>query len=400
MTPVDVDKYEQLLIESNYPREKRDYLISGFCEGFNLQYHRDKHVRRTANNLRLYVGYKTILWNKVMKEVREKRFAGPPFEYYIQSPVGLVPKDSGSDTRLIFHLSHPRSDPSKSVNGCIPKELCTVTYSDFNQAVRLCMEAGIGCRIGKSDMKSAFRHICMRVADFCWLLMVAESPLDGKNYFFVDKCLSFGSSISCKIFQDFSDSVAWLVKFQTRKNLVNYLDDYFFAALLAASCNQQINKFLEICEKIKFPVALDKTFWATTLLVFLGLLINTKTQTVSIPVDKIERAKDLVLAVIKKKKTTVLTLQQLTGFLNFLCRVVVPGCTFMRRIYSQFNSELKLHYHMRVTKEMKEDLQMWLSFLNHPSSYCRSFIDFRETLEADEIFLRCIRDDWLWRNMR
>ena len=189
----------------------------------------------------------------------------------------------------------------------------------------------------------------MRVADFCWLCMVVENPLDGKTYFFIDKYLSFGSSISCKIFQDFSDSVAWLVKYHTRRNLVSYLDYYFFAALLAAACNQQISKFLDICKLINFPIALDKTFWASTLLTFLGLLINTRTQTVSIPADKIEKAKKLISIIISKKKTTVLSLQQLTGFLNFLCRVVVPGCTFMRRIYSQFNSELKPHYHVRVT---------------------------------------------------
>ena len=45
-----------------------------------------------------------------MKEVQVGRFAGPsdldnlPFDSFIQSPVGLVPK-AGNKTRLIFHLS-------------------------------------------------------------------------------------------------------------------------------------------------------------------------------------------------------------------------------------------------------------------------------------------------------
>ena len=47
-----------------------------------------------------------------MKEIAEKRMAGPfediPFEHFIQSPIGLVPKDGGKKTRLIFHLSYPR----------------------------------------------------------------------------------------------------------------------------------------------------------------------------------------------------------------------------------------------------------------------------------------------------
>ena len=34
---------------------------------------------------------------------------------------------------------------------------------------------------------------------------------------------------------------------------------------------------------------------------------------------------------------------------------------------------------------MRSDLQMWLAFLDHPSVYCRPFLDFLKTLRADEI---------------
>ena len=67
-----------------------------------------------------------------MKEVKLGRYAGlfkePPFDNFIQSPVGLVPKSNG-DTRLIFHLSFPKS--SDSVNSQTPEELCSVKYPDF-----------------------------------------------------------------------------------------------------------------------------------------------------------------------------------------------------------------------------------------------------------------------------
>ena len=47
-----------------------------------------------------------------MKEVKLKWYARPfkqiPYKFYIQSPIGLVPKDNGRDMRLIFHFSHPR----------------------------------------------------------------------------------------------------------------------------------------------------------------------------------------------------------------------------------------------------------------------------------------------------
>ena len=108
---------------------------------------------KTGPNLKLRVGSPIELWNKVMLEVQKARYAGPfnepPFEYYVQSPIGLVPKDKGKKTRLIFHLSYPRN--GDSVNSQIPKEVCSVSYPDFDEAVKMCLMAGKSCSVGKSD---------------------------------------------------------------------------------------------------------------------------------------------------------------------------------------------------------------------------------------------------------
>ena len=112
VTPVDASKLKMLLEESNYPRKKTADLINGFINGFYIGYEGPKEIVQESKNLQLRVGSKLELWNKVMKEVKDKRFAGPykkpPFKHYIQSPIGLVPKDGGRKTRMIFHLSHPR----------------------------------------------------------------------------------------------------------------------------------------------------------------------------------------------------------------------------------------------------------------------------------------------------
>ena len=46
-------------------------LTKGFREGFSLGYQGDIKVRRTAQNLKLHVGNETILWKKVMKEIKD-----------------------------------------------------------------------------------------------------------------------------------------------------------------------------------------------------------------------------------------------------------------------------------------------------------------------------------------
>ena len=316
VTPVDTGKLRKLLEETEYPKEKIDWLINSFEQGFDLGYCGPENVQRLAPNLKLNVGNETILWNKVMKEVKAKRYAGPfskvPFKTFIQSPIGLVPKDQGKDTRLIFYLSYPRN--GSSVNSETPHDLCSVKYPDFDEAVRRCLDEfestfnGMDLKfifVGKSDMRSAFRNLGMSVRFFKFLVMKARSPIDGKWYYFVDKCLPFGAAISCSHFQTFSNAVAHIVQVKIQKKVINYLDDFLFVAILKIWCDDQIRTFLEVCDLIKFPVSMEKTFWEEKCVVFLGLLLDTINRIVCVPEVKIRKAIDLIDQLLLQKKTTV-----------------------------------------------------------------------------------------------
>ena len=387
VTPVNADKFEKLLLDTGYDREETSFIAQGFRNGFDLGYRgQTEGIQRLAPNLKLEVGNEVILWNKVMKEVKLGRFAGPysqpPFKNFIQSPIGLVPKDQGKDVRLIFHLSYPKN--GVSVNWETPKEFCSVQYKEFSDAIKLCLQAGVSCFVGKSDLSSAFRNLGISKKFWKFLLLKARNPLDGNIYFFCDKSLPFGSSASCQLFQRVSNGLAHVVMVRNNGKIpVNYLDDFLFVALIKYCCDQQIQVFLDTCDEIGLPVSLEKTEWGCTLQQFLGMLIDTINQVVGVPVDKIKRAKDLIAQILNGKKTTVYLMQKICGFLNFLCRCIVPGRAFTRGLHCYFNSKMKPHYHLNVTKDMRADLKMWLSFLEEPSAYCRPFIDFNEVLQAD-----------------
>ena len=405
VTPVKYDVFRDILIEAGYHKshpEEFDFIVEGFQHGFPLGYQSTRKVKVTSNNLKFTVGDEIELWNKVMKEVKLKRFAGPfseiPYEDdFIQSPIGLVPKDNGNDTRLIFHLSHPHDHNSTSVNANTPKELSSSTYLDFSDAIRLvneCIQQANSCFVGKSDAKSAFRNLGISPRFWRYLILKARNPLDKKWYYFVDKCLLFGASISCAHFQRVSDAIAFLVKFKTKKELVNYLDDFLFTAILRHLCDSQINVFLMVCENIGMLVNIEKTFWSDQIMTFLGFLIDSVKRIVAIPTDKIEKAESLIGKLVNKefkpkskRKMTILQLEKICGFLNFLGRAVVPGRAFTRRLYDQLvcYSNLKQHHHIKITDEMLLDLKMWLRFLKHPAAFCRSFLDFDSCLEADDI---------------
>ena len=85
-------------------------------------------------------------------------------------------------------------------------------------------------------------------------------------------------------------------------------------------CDQQLNKFLDVCNEISFPVALEKSYWGTMLLTFLGLLLDSENQRICIPLDKIEKAQEMIHILLNRrsKKAKVMEFQKLCGFLGGL----------------------------------------------------------------------------------
>ena len=162
---------------------------------------------------------------------------------------------------------------------------------------------------------------------------MAQDPSDNTWKFFIDKCLPFGASISCALYQRFSNSLKHIIQFRTGKRaLTNYLDDFLFAAITKMICDWMIEKFIKMCQEFNIPVAMEKTEWWSTLIIFLGILLNDRTLTLSIPLEKRDKALKLLNDLMGKRKITVKQLQVLTGFLNFLTKDIFPGRVFPRRI--------------------------------------------------------------------
>ena len=141
VTPINTERLKELLDKFKYDKHKTEFLVDGFTNGFDIGYSGPIKRRSRSKNLPFSIGSPLELWNKVMKEVEVKRYVGPydtiPFENFIQSPIGLVPKDGGKKTRLIFHLSYDfgENKDQRSLNHHMPKELCMVKYKDLDQAM-------------------------------------------------------------------------------------------------------------------------------------------------------------------------------------------------------------------------------------------------------------------------
>ena len=415
-TPIQTKELEDLLIKTNYDPVEAKFLLKGFRTGFSIGYKGPMERKDKSDNIPFTpgVGSKLEMWNKIMKEVKMKRYAGPfteiPFTYYVQSPIRLVPK-AGDQTRLIFHLSYKFKNGNESINFHTPKEKCSVHYNDVDHAINNCLIQlanmkeqnllGEGSRrkvlgprsmvfdylfFGKMDLKSAFRWIGIKGKHWFLLIMKAYHPVTGKVYYFVDKCLPFGASISCSHFQRLSNALRHIVESLEKQfnSISNYLDDFIFIHFIRRICEMLMNRFMAICKAICFPVADEKTEWPCAIISFLGMILNGKTFTLMVPPDKKFKAINLLNRACEKQKLTVKEIQQLTGILNFLNQAIVPGRVFARRMYVLLSAKtvgrdgfaLKQHHHVALSREFKNDCRVWTTFLENQQAVNRSFADY------------------------
>ena len=289
----------------------------------------------------------TEMWNKIMKEVHLGCYTGPykrvPFDYYVQFPIRLVPK-AGNQTRLIFHLSYDFKDSGfKSVNHYTPDHMCTVKYKDLDYVVKEMIRllrtvenaAESVIWLGKTDLKSAFCILGPKIGCFWLMVMKARDPNTGEEYFFVDKFLPFGHSISCALFQNFSDALAHILKFKILglglpTALTNYLDDFLFVALRKLFCQIMMETFLALCKELGVPISDDKTEWPDEIMIFLGILLDGKRHLLAMPEEKRLRTVASLKCMISKRSATIKDIQSLAGLLNFLNKAITLGRAFTR----------------------------------------------------------------------
>ena len=421
-TPVDADKLHQLLVLSCFDKQKTKILVDGFRNGFDIGYRGPYFRESRSENIPITVGTHLELWNKIMKEVKLGRVAGPydqiPEQFqksFMQSPVGLVPK-AGNQTRLIFHLSYDfgSSDCEKSLNFHTPDEICKVKYNDLDSAIRTSLrvkqdwqksirgtkhsEQGLQPLVlhyGKSDLRAAFRLLPVLPEQRRFLLFKARHPITGKFAFFAEKNLPFGASVSCARFQLFSDCLRHIMEHASgRFNITNYLDDFLFVGETELICNRMVRQFLTLCSFLGCEVAPEKTEWAAPRVIFLGIMLNGDTCTLSLPVQKSNKALELLNWAISKRKVTIKFIQRLTGTLNFLNKAVVPGRAFTRGMYAKLKvtnnkgDKLKQYHHVSLGKEFLSDCEIWKEFLTNSTCVarnCRPYVDVNLYEEATNL---------------
>ena len=361
-TPIKVKNL--ISLSNGFP--KAQYLVEGFTYGFKLGVQGDIQTRTLRNHTSV-LDAPDVVNKHLQKEMDFGRISGPhsspPFDPFVTSPLGLVPKKEVGEFRLIHDLSYPHQ---QSVNSHIPDELRHVHYETLDDLVEIVKINGRGSLIAKADIESAFRIIPIHPSDYYLL------GFTWNGQFFYDKCLPMGCSTSCSIFETFSTAIQWILKEKLQvKHVSHILDDFMFVGPSNSKvCQKYLNTFLALSENLGIPIKASKTCQPSTKAVVHGVMLDTVQMELSLPEDKCQTILEKLSHFMNRKKCRLQELQSLIGHLNFACLIVVPGRAFLRRLIDLTKGVSRPHHFIKLNNEARADMRAWYQFISHFNGKC------------------------------
>ena len=96
-------------------------------------------------------------------------------------------------------------------------------------------------------------------------------------------------------------------------------------------CQQSLTAMLTF-KNLNISVAPNTTQGPTTVLEFMGIILDSVRMEARLPADKIERLRVAFASFQARKLCTLKELQSLIGTLNFSCKVIPPGRPYLQRM--------------------------------------------------------------------
>ena len=177
--------------------------------------------------------------------------------------------------------------------------------------------------------------------------------------------LPFGLRSAPFLFNQLSDGLEWILKNNYGiQHVIHILDDFFIAERNKSDCLTSFSTLLRVFMSLKAPVVASKTIGPSREIEFMGIILDSVRMEARLPQDKLIRINQLLDSFKNRRSVRLVELQSLIGTLQFACKVVVPGRTFLQRAINLTRGVPSRFHHIRLNKEFFKDLAMWKIFLS------------------------------------
>lgn len=186
----------------------------------------------------------------------------------------------------------------------------------------------------------------------------------GCNY--IDTWLPFGLHSAPKLFNVLADLLEWILLNQGVTFLLHYLNDFLTIGQPGTTvCQSNLLLLHKICRVLEKPLAIKKVDSPTTVLEFLGIVLDIECMEARLPKDKLDRIRTTIREWLNKRSATKREILSLVGVLQHAAKVVRPSRTFVSHMYAVAAKVQKLDCFTHLNEEFQSDLHWWNRFLGH-----------------------------------
>ena len=254
------------------------------------------------------------------------------------------------------------------MNEGIDPELCSLSYVSVDELANIVMHLGTGALMAKVDVESAYRLIPVHLYDR------PLQAVEWKGRTYVDPMLPFGLQSAPKIFSAVADALEGMLRQAGVCHSRHYLDDFIVLGPLgSAACQEALDMLTTLCRWLSVPLAPHKQVSPTTCLVFIGIEVDSVAGQLRLPADKLAMLSSVLIDWGERQSCTRKELESLIGHLNYACKVVRSGRSFLRRIIDLLHTRHQPRrgpIPIRLNTGFRADLAWWQEFLLRWNGVC------------------------------
>ncbi len=257
------------------------------------------------------------------------------------------------EVRVIHDLSRPAG---QAVNDYITYK--HYTWASLDDALRMVTP---NCFMARVDIRQYYRHIPIDPAD--WPLTAFEWHFQGEAGPTVlwDPYLQFGQRNAPEVAHRFTMAILATMQSQGHSNIVGIVDDFLVVAPTEEACRATWLALIDTLQQLGFCVNMKpgKTDPPSQLVKFVGVHIDSRLMQVRLCPDKLRLIQGKLDRFNAMRSARRQELQSLAGLLNWACKVVYGGRTFMRRLIDIASTPVEQHRHVKLSSDARADITWW-----------------------------------------
>lgn len=305
-----------------------------------------------ADNYATFKANESLAVARLLEMKKKGRLVGPippalaSFLGVVVSPLGCVPKDGGSDFRIVHDLS------------LFVNPFCEDPKLSFPSLEEVKRSITPGCWFWKGDLLDGYKQFFLEPKAWHWFGLQFQGEI------YLDATLAFGWNAAPGFFSAFSYAIRdW--QRGLGDCVFTYVDDFFGVHPSQSLASAGLSRWVDVLGELGLADKLSKRHLPAQVCPFLGLEWDSIAMQVRLPEAKKVALLGLLHSFVGRRWASVRDVQRLAGKLGFAAQVLRGGWVHLRRVWDSYKgcADRAAHKLVRIGKGFHSDVAFWMEFL-------------------------------------